>query len=286
MADDARAQTRITSSSTVTVRQRPSWLLLKIPLHAAEATLELGLARLKKQCEAASRWLKRLEAVRVEFGEPHFAGRNDADPLQPMRAAAARALGQRPAQNPPGDRPRELLVVLTAMWRISEMSAEETLVFMDRLQFEAADGEAAEPADEPQPWASPQEQLHEILARMGQPSAADRAPQFLFISELGEEQWAKAFEEAFTQARLKAERQARALGRRLGRLGHVSQGVNLVDGARTDLVMRRQRCMGLLAGASYSLSGNDIVSDDPRCVDFAVKVDAHYALEDGDGARA
>ncbi len=41
----------VNSSGAVTVRQRPSLLLMKFPFKAAEATLELGLAKLKEQRE-------------------------------------------------------------------------------------------------------------------------------------------------------------------------------------------------------------------------------------------
>src|SRR5437762_13303376 len=104
MADATPTRTFIMSSGVVTVRQRPSSLLMKVSLHAAEATLELGLAKLKKQCEAAAQWLQRLDAVRVDFGEPHFADQADTDPLKHMRAATAQALGQRPATASSGER--------------------------------------------------------------------------------------------------------------------------------------------------------------------------------------
>jgi hypothetical protein len=280
MPDDTHSQTRVMSSGTVTVRQRPSLLLMKVPLHAAEATLELGLTRLKKQCEAASQWLKRLDALRVEFGEPHFAGQADTDPLKQMRAATALALGQATAKKPSGERKRDVNVVLTALWDIAAMSAEQTLVFVDRLQFEAApDAGAAEPAEETQPWATPEEQVHRFMAHIAQPPADDRAPQFLFIAQLSEEQLAKASAEAFTLARQNAERLARTVGMRLGKLGFVHYGVGAPEITRADKLLQRQRCGALLAGTSYDLGEHEIVSDHPQSAEFTVKVDVHYQLE-------
>jgi hypothetical protein len=280
MTDDPQSQTRVMSSGTVTVRQRPSLLLMKVPLHAAEATLELGLTRLKKQCEAASRWLTRLNAIRVEFGEPHFAGQADMDPLKQMRAATGLALGQRAAKSPSSERKRDVNVVLTAMWDIAAMSAEETLVFVDRLQFEAAtDAGAAEPAEESPRWATPEEQAHRFMPPIGEPPTEDRAPQFLFIAQLGEEQLAKVSAEAFALARQNAERLARTVGMRLGKLGFVHYGVGGPEIGRTDKLLNRQRCGALLAGSSYDLGENEIVSDHPQSADFTVKVDVQYQLE-------
>jgi hypothetical protein len=280
MADANLSRSYIMSSGAVTVRQRPSLLLMKVPLSATEATLELGLAKLKKQCDAASRWLQRLDAVRVEFGEPHFADQADTGPLKQMRAATARALGQRSAKTASGESKRDVNMVLTATWDISSMSAEVTLVFVDRLRFEATDdADAAEPAEERQPWATPEERLHEMMAPILEPPAVDRTPQFLFIARLGEEQLEKASAEAFARARGNAERFARAVGMGLAGFGYLRVGVGDLESSRTNKLMQRQRCEALLAGCTYEAGENEIVSDDPRSAEFTVRVDVHYYLE-------
>jgi hypothetical protein len=276
---DAPSQTRVMCSSTVTVRQRPSLLLMKVPLLAAEATLELGLTRLKKQCEAASRWLQRLDPLRVEFGEPHFAGQADLDPMKQLRAATRVALRQRAAKTSSRERKRDVIVVLTALWPIAGMSAEETLVFVDRLQFEAAtDAGAPEPAEECPP-ATPEEQVQEMMAQLAEPPTVDRGPQFLFIAQLGEEPLAKATTEAFTLARQNAERLAWAMGMRLGKLGSVHHTIGGPEPGRPDKLLKGQRCAAILAGSAYDLGENEIVSDDPQSAAFTVKVNLHYQLE-------
>jgi hypothetical protein len=277
---DAQSQPRVQSSGTVTVRQRPSLLLMTIPLHAAEATLELGLTSLKKQCEAASRWLTRLDAIRVEFGEPHFADQAGKDPLNPMRAAAARTLGQPAAKDPSSERKRDVNVILTAIWDISAMSAEEILVFVDRLQFEAAtDADAAEPAEETQQWQTPEEQFRGFMAQMAQPPTEDRAPQFLFIARLSEEQWTKASAAAFTLARQNAERLARTAGMHLGKLGHIHYGTVGPPMGRTDKIMSQQRCGAILARSSYEVRENEIISDYPQSAEFTVTMHVQYQME-------
>src|SRR5262249_18795967 len=122
MADAVR--TTVSSSGTATVRQRPALMLVKVRLRAAEATLDLGLAKLKQHREATSRWLTGLGAARVEVGEPHFADQADKDPMSQMQAATARALRRRPGVPAPEPDKRGVSLVLTAVWEIGSMSAE------------------------------------------------------------------------------------------------------------------------------------------------------------------
>ena len=44
-------------------------------------------------------------------------------------------------------------------------------------------------------------------------------------------------------------------------------------------MLSRQKCMGMLAGSQYELKENEIVSDDPRSVEFFVEVTCHYEVE-------
>src|SRR5262245_24187717 len=175
MADANPSRTTVSASGAVTVRQRPSLLLMKVRLRAAEPTLELGLSKLKAQCDAASQWLKRLGALRVEFGEPHFDDQTDKDPMTRMRVAAARAMGKRPGPPPTANRERGVNVVATAVWQIEALSADQPLVLLDRLRFEAAeDAGSAEAAEETPSWASPEEQIREMMTRMQQLPEDDR----------------------------------------------------------------------------------------------------------------
>lgn len=281
MNDNNPSQTTISCMGAVTVRQRPALLLMKVRLRASEPTLELGLATLKKQGEATSQWLKRLGADRVDFGEPHFADQADTDPIQKMRAMAAKSLRKRPASGNQDERPHGVCVVLTAIWPVAAMSAEEILVLVDRLRFEAAeDSDEVEAPDALPPWASPEEQMQAMMTQMQQPPAADDSPQFVFISRLSEEYREKAIAEAVARARHNAERLARAAGLRLGPLQllhHMSGG--LMDSSRPDKLMDRQRCLGMLAGSSYDLGEHEIVSDDLRSAEFTISVNANYSVE-------
>ena len=279
MADDSMLRTTASGNGTVSVRQRPSLLLMKIRVRAVEATLELGLARLKRQCEAATQWLKRAGAVRVETGDPHFDDQIGLDPITKMQAAVA-ARVRLPAGGSSQPRERGVNQVITALWDIAAMSAEEILVFLDRLRFEAGvDADSAEGAEEPPPWETPEAQLREILTQIHRPPTNDREPVFLFIARLSEEQQAKATVEAVAQARQNAERLARGAGMRLGTMKSLHFGGFGSAPHRTDKMMDRQRCMALLAGSCYDLAENELISDDPRPAEFTITVNASFALE-------
>jgi hypothetical protein len=270
----------VRTDGVATVRQRPSLLLMKHRLRAAESTLELGLARLKAQREAASQWLKRLEAVRVEFGEPHFDDQTDKDPLTKLRTATIKGLGKRLAAGAADDRRGGVNVVLTAVWDISAMSAEQTLLLLDRLRFEAAeDAGPAESAEEPPGWNTPEEQMREIFTQLHQPPPDDRAPQFLFVARLSDEQMEKAEAESFARARRNAERLARAAGLSLGKLESLYCGAGGLRESRPNRMMERQRCEALLAGSTYELGEQESVSDDLRSAEFTITVNVSYLLE-------
>ena len=291
MADGYQVRTTISARGIVTVRQRPTLLLMKVSLKAAEATLELGLARLKKQCESAADWLKRLNAVSVEFGEPYFADQDATDPLKQMGATAAKVLSRRPGRAPAAEPGRKVIVILTALWDIAALSAEELLVFVDRLHYEAAGDEKAaaeeaapvaeehEVTEENAAWLMSQEMIRQSMAQLAAQHGEGRDPQFLFIARLGEEEVDKATEEALDQARRNAERQARALAMPLGQVGMVMMSFGGPEYDRADQIMQRQRCGALLTGCTYTPSENEIVSDDPRSAEFRVKVDVNYYME-------
>src|SRR5258708_35077043 len=118
---------------------------------------------------------------------------------------------------------------------------------VSRRSESAGDAAPAEPAEDPHPWASPEEPVREMRAHIGEPPAEDRSPQFLFISRLSEEQITKASAEALDSARRNAEQLARLFQKRLGALGHVHQGVGGPEFLRPDRMMNRQRCAALLA---------------------------------------
>jgi hypothetical protein len=280
MAEAAGEKRFVMADGGVTLRQRPTLLLMTVPLRAAEATLELALAKLNQQRQAACQWLERLGAVRIEFGEPHFAEQEDSDPASPMKAAAAQAAGRRPAQVSRSDGKKDVILGLTAMWEVASKSAEAILVFMDRLQFEAADiaGEA-ESGEELPKWPTPEERMQELIANLGKRNVDSRAPRFLFISQLSEERLEQAMMEAFSVARRNAERLARAAGKQIGDLLHLTRGAQAAEFARHDRLIQQQRCLAMLAGSSYHLKENEIVSDDPRSVEFAVNVHVSYQIE-------
>jgi len=258
------------------VRLRPALLLMLVRVRSAEATLELRLADVKRRGADTARRLTRLGATRVEAGEPHEDANAGLDPLARVRAAMTPRL-PRPADAPlPG--PPGVNVTLTATWDIAGRSAEEVLVLVDQLRFDAAaDADAPAPPPAPPPWAGPEEQLRAFMAQAVEP-LEDRAPKFLYVARLDDEQLARATAEAYATARRTAERLAQGAGRRLGELASLSEGHARPD-TRPDRLMEQQRCAALLAASGYEPREGEVVSDDPRAAEVTVAVHASHHLE-------
>ncbi|HEV8059049.1 MAG TPA: hypothetical protein VGP68_04210 [Gemmataceae bacterium] len=279
MADSNQPKASVHSNGSVTVRQRPYLLLLRVQLRVQEATLELRLAKVKKLCQATSEWLKRLGANRVDFGEPFFADQTN-DPMKRM-GAVARAVVRKSTGTAAPERSRDVNVIVTATWNIASLSPEDTLVLVDRLWFdlvpetETPEGESGQAR-----WSSPEEEWREALMQvLNQPVQDDCAPTFLFLSRLSEEDLDKAAAEAFKVAHRHAERLAKAAGRRLGEMGNIIGSPSRISQIRPDQLMQRQRCTALLAGTSFDLDEYEVVSDDLRAVDFTVGMSVTYTLE-------
>lgn len=277
MTDAMAPRTTVSTHATVSVRLRPELLLMLVRVRAAEATLELGLANVKQRCADSIRRLTRLGAVRVEAGEPHEDDRAELDPMARMRANA------RPRLRRPGDtalpQRRGVNVTLTATWDIAGRSAEEVLVLIDRLRFDASvDADPPTPPAEEPAWEGPEKQLQAVMAQMTEEPPDDLTPKFLYVARPNDEQLARATENAYRVARQQAERLAQAIGRRLGELSSLSTSAYGGDG-RTDRLMEQQRCAALLGASSYELQEGEVISEDLRTVEARISVHASHYLE-------
>lgn len=282
MADTpSKRTTTVSGTGSVVVRQRPSLLLMRLTLRATEQTLELGFAKLRKQCEQVEKWLKRLDAERVEFGEPHFSDQDNGDPMKQHAKRMSSVLAMGKASAPKEEAmPQKLNVVATAIWPIGSLSAEQVLIRVDRLRFETADTDTPPESAETAPWASPEEQMQEVMARMFESFTDTDKPVILFVSKLSEEQLTAATTEAVALARRSAERMARAFGKPLGTPTFTNVVSGRMANLRADKMMTRQRCEMLLAGTSYHLDEDEVVSDDPRSAEFHLSVTVNYELAD------
>lgn len=278
MSEATPPRVSFAGQGTVTVRRRPALLLMLVKLRAAEVTLELGLKQLKRRCDATAKLLTRLGAARVDCGDPHFDNQAEKNPMARMAAEIAPRMSGRPAAEPAAV--RGVNAVLTAVWDIAALTADETLILVDRLSFEAAaDPEPADAPEEPKGWATPEEQLRTIVAQtLHRRPAEDKGPQFLFVSRLDEQELERAMAEAFGRAVRTAERLARTAGLKPGRLTIV-QHLPSTMGNRTDLLMDRQRCVGLLVGSTFDPGDGDVISDSPKAAEFAVTMHAHYSTD-------
>ena len=281
MTEPNARQPTVHCSGSASIRTRPSELLLKTRLRVDEATLELRLAKLKTLCEMTAEWLKRLGAKKVDFGDPYFSNHANKNPIRSLHSAA-RALTKAPAGGSGRERTRDVEVIVTALWDISTMTAEETLILMDRLWFEiipetevAETPETALETSRLSAEVNAQEILNRVMHRL---EPGEEPVQFLCISRLHEHQLEEASTQAYVQAHQQAERMARASGKRLGELLSLNPLHRQLDAHRPDRMMDRQRCMAILSGTTYEIGENETIFDDARTVEFTVQLSCTYGL--------
>ncbi len=277
MTDTTHPRMTVSAFASANVRLRPALLIMLRRVRSAEATLEQGLADVKQRCADVGQRLTRLGATRVEAGEPHEDDLANPDPMVRIQAAAL-TRRHRPAEAPLPKR-HGVNVTLTATWDIAERSAEDVLLLVDQLRFDAAaDADPPERSAELPRWSEPEEQMRGLMAQVTEPPPEDRSPNFLYIARPTEEQLATATTKAYGLARQRAERLATASGRRLGELtvlifGHA--GLR----SRADRLMEQQRCMALLGASAYDLQEEEVVSIDSRAVEVAVSAHVTHSLE-------
>ncbi|MFO0812360.1 MAG: hypothetical protein U0796_04025 [Gemmatales bacterium] len=280
MSDTSRT-VRFNAQGTVTVRQAPTQLLMKLPLQVSGTTLELGLAALRKQAAAAERWLQSLGAHSISLGDPHFADTASQDPMKQAREMTARALGQPKPTSLDPVRTKTVAQFLTAFWDITGKTAEERLVLLDRLLFEAASDtpstEEAKATPDPERFTDPQ-QVKAMIEEMMKPKAEPRQAHFLFITRLTAEQASLAYQEAFAVALRKLELLAATAGHPLGRLESVSYGYG-GENYTTYRHMEQQACQNILAGTGYQPGDLEIVSEQPITADFRLTIAAQFVSE-------
>ncbi len=280
MAEQPRT-VRFQAQGTVMVRQSPTQLLMKLPLQASGTTLELGLASLRKQTAAAERWLHSLGAINILTGDPHFANTSSNDPIKRANEMTARMLGHAKPANQDAARTKTVYQFLTAFWDLSGKSAEERLVLLDRLQFEAASDTPTTEESDPVPgnegFSDPQ-QMQAMLAEMMKPKEEPRQAHFLFITLLGEGSVRQAYQDAFALACSKAELLATSAGLALGRIESVSFGYG-TDHLSPYRHMEQQACQTILAGTGYQPGELESVSEQPISADFRLSVSVFFVSE-------
>src|SRR5262249_58175258 len=121
MSETEASRTTLSVNGIAMVRQRPSLMLMRILLKAAEATLGQGLDKLRRHGEETSQLLKWLGATGVDLSDPIFADQADKDPIRTATALAMRA--QRKSA-PSGESRRAVLCAVTGQWDIAGLSAE------------------------------------------------------------------------------------------------------------------------------------------------------------------
>lgn len=220
--------------------------------------------------------LTRLGASSVEMGEPYLDERAEVDPISRARAAlksrvqqVKHSLPEQPGAN----------VTLSATWDIGSLSADQTLLLVDQLRFDAAvDAEIKPSNPSTSEWQDPEAKLTAMLASLSTPPPADLSPQFLFIARPTDEQLLVATTDAYNSATKIASRLAKATGRVLGELTSINHTQSLAEG-RADRILERQRCLALIESSTFTLLEGDVASEDARMIDIKVTVHTNFKLE-------
>jgi hypothetical protein len=280
MAEPNNRRSIVSADHSVSIRLRPAVLLVIARVRAAAATLDLGLAEVRRRAEDAVHRLTRLGASRAWAGIAHPDDQADPDPV----AAHMRTMAARRRPSAPADRPG-VNVAVAATWDIAELTAEGVLALVDRLRFDievAADADPPDPPESPSPWADPAEQIQRMMAQVAQPPD-DRSPKFLYLARATDEQLTRAAAEAYGSARRRAARLAAAAGLRLGGVSSLMYGHAAIG--RPDQMMAQQRSAALLATVGYELGDGEVAAEDPRATEVAVSVHAGLYLEEYRGLR-
>jgi hypothetical protein len=278
VSDPTPPRTTANANAGVTVRCRPSVLLLVLRVRSEQATLELGLADVKRQGEEIGRRMTKLGATRVWAGEPHPDDQADTDPMARMQAAAASRMKRTAAA--PTDRRPAVNITLAASWDIAGQSVEQVLLLADRLRFDVALDEEPQAQPEQPDWSDPVASLQKMMTAMtapAEPTPGDRSPTFLFIARPDDGVLAQAAADAYRLARGRADRLARAAGRRLGDVSSVMYGH--AGAERADRMMERQKWNAVLSAACCDLQDGDVVTDDPRAAEVTLSVHATFVLD-------
>lgn len=273
----------VSARGVARVRQRPSFLVMIGRIDASAATLELALKNLRQKRVAVSQWLDRLEAQSPEFGEPRFADQTEPDPVTMAHKMARRRLRQgRPATSQKNNGKKTVVVSYSARWPIDTKSSDEVLIFVDRLQFEAADlpeAEAESPKASEQAWESdPVEHMQSLLSDMTRETEGDET-HFLFLSRISADQYEEALARAFKDAQSKAAIVARAAGAELDELVTAHYSPAETDGVNHMQEIHRRTSMPLLNETPLGMSKDDCISESPRMIEFVISMHVTYGIK-------
>ena len=277
----------VSVSGTAVVRRRPSLLMMLRSVEATAPTLELALSRLRLKSEAAVQLLQRLDAQNIEFGEPRFPEQQESGPLSMARRrvaavkAAAGARGAKNKTNGPGNSHKQVQATVSAVWPIEDMTSEEVLILVDRLQFETAD--QSEEADQPElpesdGWESGlAQQAREMFSGLVD-VPEQGGSQFLFVSRLPEDLRKEAVANAVADGRKKAELIAEAAGRQIGDIETIYTN-GIVPHEMQIKRYSQSTNMPLLAETSFGSVKDEIILESPRAADFNISLTLSFHLK-------
>ncbi len=275
-------KTTISCRGIAQVQQRPSYVVLLGKIHTSAPTLELAIQKLDKKQAAFIRWLRELSAEELKFGEPRLPEHTPPDSVQLARQMYRKTLcsDSDPSQESYQQK-RTAVVNFSARWPIEGMSSRELLIFLDRIEYEAAELQEAKDERKPRlPWeVDPVNCVQSAAAQLLEPAEERDEISFLYLASLSEAQREKALSEAICDARSKAAMLARSTGDELGDL-HISYLSTSKDDAGIFLeeVYRNNR-LPVLRETPFQVEPHELVQETPRIAQFNFSVHMRFGLK-------
>lgn len=277
----------VTATGNATVSQRPSKLLLMGIIEATGATLQLAIQAIDQKRKSLSNWLDSLGPAEVDFGETRFSDQVEPDPASAARRLMSRQLKQATGERTKEEEDKRLVVVsYAASWLLVGLSNEETLVLVDRIQFETQNlhNENAESDTQKTDWSADRTRDLGDMSAGPMISAITDEPEppksvILFSSSLGEEQRQQAIDEAFEDAVIRANCMAKAAHGELGELQSISSHSAEYDHRSEITSYHRLQSNPVLKEVPFRSKKGEVLSENPRFVDFNFTLNATFLLK-------
>jgi len=209
-----------------------------------------------------------------------------SDQVEPNPMRIAQKMTQQRFGGPPRgiNGKRSILVRYAAQWPIADKSSDEMLLFVDRIQFEAADLQGVEgdeqkrrrQIDRPSWHTDPMQEVRALMSDIATPPDGDEI-HFLCLSSLTEAQREEALVEAFRDGRAKGAMTARAAGMKLDQLKSAHWLMSETMHGVHEL--HRRMYLPLLAETPLRTGPYQAIHERPRTAEFNVSVHLTFTLK-------
>ena len=280
MTDSTNA---ITVTGRAVHRQPPSFALLCGLFTETDSTLSLAIERLVARRKATAAWLERLNATEIRFLEPRFPSQAEPSPMDMARMMHQNSGGQAPAS--------EVAMRFTSLWPVEGMSAEEVLIFVDRILFEASGSDDSDDAPfnpleafgfsgENIEGEAFGQQMAEMMKKMQdrmekQLSPPKRDMNILFLTRLAESDRLNLLSEAIVDATRQGTEIARTVGCRVGDILSIDDAAYVPGQNKLDYWKNQ---LAFLNDLPYGHTDDEVIAMGPKEAEFHKNLRVSFEL--------